>query len=241
MRKFITFVLLNLICSVCFSQTYDIDKKIVNNKVKITVEQTITTTKTIEQDFELEPDTLRHIGRYVRVDTVDNGFEQGIEVVYRIVEGKIPYQDNSQERYGFTEDEFNYNFYNPEYEPIPVYKNGKYGYINLDGVITIPLKFDKADNFFKEKDGNLYAIVNKNGKYGVIDAKGNTIVDFIYKEFIYFDNEKEVQTTKSSGHPVNKLVADYTGELVQNRIYLVYDDKNRYEFEFENGKFIQKN
>ena len=239
MRNFIPFVLLNLICSVCVSQTYNIDKKIVNNKVKITVERTITTTKTIEQEFELEPDTLRHIGRYVRVDTVDNN-EKGIEVVYRIVEGKIPYQDNNQDYFSFTEETFNYNFYHPEYEPIPVYKNGKYGYINSDGAITIPLKFDKADNFFKEKDGNLYAIVNKNGKYGVIDAKGNTIVDFIYKEFIYFDNEKEAQTTRSGARPVNKLVADYTGELVQNRLYLVYDDKYSYQFAFENGKFIQK-
>lgn len=59
---------------------------------------------------------------------------------------------------------FQFNLY-------PAFSNSKYCYINADNEIVIPFKFDKADVFYKGKEG-IYAIVKIGDKYGLINEKG---------------------------------------------------------------------
>jgi Serine/threonine protein kinase len=54
-------------------------------------------------------------------------------------------------------------------------KNKKWGYIDKNGTIVIPLKYDYAASF---SEG--LAAVEKNGKRGYIDKDGNTMISFKY-------------------------------------------------------------
>ncbi len=68
-------------------------------------------------------------------------------------------------------------------------KDGKYGYVNKDGIVVVDYIYDDA----KEQNKFGYASVKKNGMWGCIDAKGkevitpaytltnNTIIEFINK------------------------------------------------------------
>lgn len=61
-----------------------------------------------------------------------------------------------------------------------VVKNGMVGYINGDGVIEIPLMYQRYPNDLKSglfSDG--YVKVYKNNKYGILDSCGNEIVPFV--------------------------------------------------------------
>lgn len=58
---------------------------------------------------------------------------------------------------------------------VPVYKNGKFGYMDKLGKVTIPYLYQTAGDF---NDG--LAVVSKNNKYGVIDQKGEIVVPFKY-------------------------------------------------------------
>lgn len=65
----------------------------------------------------------------------------------------------------------------------PVFKNGKWGYINQLNEIIIPFLFDDADVFSENKAAvNIGGRLNdggwvEGGSWGVIDAKGNYIVE----------------------------------------------------------------
>lgn len=55
----------------------------------------------------------------------------------------------------------------------PVRINGKWGYVNTAGKLSIPCQWDRADNF-----RNGYAAVEMNGQYAIIDPLGNQISEF---------------------------------------------------------------
>ena len=50
--------------------------------------------------------------------------------------------------------------------------NGKYGYINGDGEVVIPFKFDKVEKFIGKK-----ASIRIHNKWGLIDTSGNFIIE----------------------------------------------------------------
>jgi len=51
-------------------------------------------------------------------------------------------------------------------------ENGKYGYVNADGIVVVNYEYDDA----KEQNEFGYAAVKKDGKWGAIDAKGNVVI-----------------------------------------------------------------
>ena len=57
-------------------------------------------------------------------------------------------------------------------------KNGKYGYVDEDKKVVIPLVYDSARKFSAEG----FAAVKKDGKYGFIDTTGKECVPFIYDD-----------------------------------------------------------
>ena len=74
-------------------------------------------------------------------------------------------------------------------------KNGKYGYVNKNGVVVVNYTYDDA----MEQNASGYSAVKKDGKWGAIDDKGkvivepsldldkNTVIDFIGKWHIAED------------------------------------------------------
>lgn len=56
-----------------------------------------------------------------------------------------------------------------------VKKNNKYGYVNQNGILVIPLSFDFVGDF---SEG--YAGVELNEKYGYIDKTGNIVIGYLY-------------------------------------------------------------
>ncbi|HIW57155.1 MAG TPA: WG repeat-containing protein [Firmicutes bacterium] len=62
---------------------------------------------------------------------------------------------------------------------IAVGKDGKYGYVDYNGNLAIPLQFDNI-NPNSDDFNNGIAVAYKNGKLGLIDINGNEITPFIY-------------------------------------------------------------
>ncbi|MDR0915853.1 MAG: WG repeat-containing protein [Oscillospiraceae bacterium] len=56
-----------------------------------------------------------------------------------------------------------------------VKKGNKFGYINTEGELVIPLEYDSAESYYKN-----YAIVSKSGKYGLLNAAGTVAVPLEY-------------------------------------------------------------
>lgn len=56
-------------------------------------------------------------------------------------------------------------------------KDGKYGYVNSQGIVIVDYKYDDAT----EQNKYGYVSVNKNGKWGCLDQKGTVIVETKYE------------------------------------------------------------
>ena len=75
-----------------------------------------------------------------------------------------------------------------------VKKDGKWGYINENGVTAIPFEFEscavadvmESDCSFSFRNG--LAPVCKNGRFGIINEKGETVVDFIFMSILQGEN-----------------------------------------------------
>lgn len=75
-----------------------------------------------------------------------------------------------------------------------VKKDGKWGYINEEGVTVIPFELDscasadamKNDSSFSFRNG--LAPVCKNGTFGIINKNGETVVDFVFMSIIQGEN-----------------------------------------------------
>ncbi len=79
-----------------------------------------------------------------------------------------------------------------------VKQNGKWGYINNYGVVSIPFDFDscaKADTVGEDIAfgfRNNLAPVCKNGKFGIINSKGETVVDFTFDIILQGEDGKYI-------------------------------------------------
>ena len=61
-------------------------------------------------------------------------------------------------------------------------KNGKWGFVSIDGDIKIEPQYEEARSF-----SNGFAAVKKNGKWGIIDTFNEMIVEPKYEDVLYFD------------------------------------------------------
>ncbi len=66
--------------------------------------------------------------------------------------------------------------YNDELMPVKGKDSGKFGYINTEGVLKVPLEYEYASSFC---DG--VAIVRQSEKYGLIDTQNQIVVPIIYE------------------------------------------------------------
>ncbi|MCX6253689.1 MAG: WG repeat-containing protein [Bacteroidia bacterium] len=58
-----------------------------------------------------------------------------------------------------------------------VTKDGKYGFMDVNGKLLIPIIYDDANSFSEDR-----AKVKKDNKYGYVDLNGNIMVPIIYDE-----------------------------------------------------------
>jgi serine/threonine protein kinase len=72
------------------------------------------------------------------------------------------------------------------FERAVVMKNGKYGYVDTNGKLVIPLQYQDAYDFRKEG----LALVKKNKLFGFIDKNGKIKINFHYKKAKSFENGK---------------------------------------------------
>ena len=71
---------------------------------------------------------------------------------------------------------------------IAVSKNGKVGFLDKNGEVIIPFKFDiDASNRLPFKFSNGFGLVYLNKKYGFINRKGETVIPFEYDAISSFD------------------------------------------------------
>lgn len=95
----------------------------------------------------------------------------------------------------------------------PVGKKDHYGFINKEGALVIPFRYDEAKNFHED-----LAPVKKDGKWGFLGRDGHEAIPFIYDEAFGFDGGVA---------PVKKndtwMVINNTGEvLFETEYQLIY-------------------
>lgn len=254
----------------CFSQTKEIqetiNRVIYNNKVGFIKNGFVI----VPFEYELEPVGKRHIGRYLKHDTIFNPDEyKKYEVRFSIIEPNkenisdtVKYdikKDYSKNFYkGYTNDDFSYcnakfldntdeeGYYNEGF--YAVYKNGKYGYIDTNGKLIIPLEYEKANDFIFLKNTDIHnwssgsyediknnilgfyvGIAKKNGKYGIINDRNETILNFIFDDILYHKTTNEYLYLKQPN--ANRDVLQCT-----HVFFCIYKNKI-YFMNFKNGVF----
>lgn len=63
---------------------------------------------------------------------------------------------------------------------IRVDKEGKMGFMDIDGNIVIPIEYESDGSYGYVQGNGTYAIVKKGGKYGAVDMENKTLVNFSY-------------------------------------------------------------
>ena len=101
--------------------------------------------------------------------------------------------------------------------------NGKYGYVDKNGILLIDYKFDNAYDFFENR-AIVYNTIKGIDFYGVINEKGEIIVDM---KFEYADNYSESLALVRLNRKFGFI------ELLGNvKIPIIYDNASK----FQNGK-----
>ena len=113
-----------------------------------------------------------------------------------------------------------YEVYGYESDGLILVKRGKkYGYINNNKKIIIPIKFENADNFSFGR-----ARININGKYGFINKKGEIVIEPIYDGASFFLNP-EITAVKKGNY------WGYINNLGVNITDFIYYGVSPYSFE----------
>lgn len=86
----------------------------------------------------------------------------------------------------------------------------KYGLIDLDGNIIIPVSYD--DMFFKT-DNTRYIVAKKDGKYGIISSTNEELLQFNYNAIEVYDNNIVLVKDNYLGIMDNELKLIYNYEL----------------------------
>lgn len=83
---------------------------------------------------------------------------------------------------------------------IPFNKDGKFGYVNQQGMVVLAPAYERADVFV----GGV-GVVNQNDKYGVIDQKGNWIVKPAYDDIWVNDRDSVLTVRKGNAYGFLRL------------------------------------
>lgn len=85
---------------------------------------------------------------------------------------------------------------------INVCKNDKWGCLDLDGNVVIPLIYDWIFPFGKDPLDTTSA--KRNGKWGIIDRKGTDIIPCVYDEEIVFKHDRAIASTNGKMGMIDK-------------------------------------
>lgn len=86
----------------------------------------------------------------------------------------------------------------PEHMLWPIGVDKKWGYIDVNGEVVIPPRFESASEFF---DG--LAVVKEEGLYGYINLQGNLITAYKYTSALPFKNGEAIVATDSACFVIN--------------------------------------
>lgn len=116
---------------------------------------------------------------------------------------------------------------------ILVIKDGKWGYINYDKEILIPLEYDSLGDFY----GNL-AYAQKDGKYGFVNSSNKIVIDFEYERagdfssiqsdgfrYARVENENKIGYINNKGILVIPYLYDYVQPIFKGIIIAKKDKK----------------
>jgi len=121
-----------------------------NNKVGF-----FDTLGTLKIPFEYDVDTLNRIGSYyLQTEEHDSNGQLTKTTIWTAIDD---------------------NFVNFQEGRCAVIKNGKYGFIDTNNNIVLPVIYDAANNYY-----NGYAVVALGDKFGIIDTAGNFKIPCIY-------------------------------------------------------------
>lgn len=125
---------------------------------------------------------------------------------------------------------------------IPVLKNNKWGYIDIEGNIAIPFQFDSASSFSDKK-----SMVEINNEKKYINTKGEFIEEeevsykFDIKEYEFIvPLSSNLFMVSESKDDIKIKIVDKKGNLVSDDIYLYaiyYDEFNKVLARKENGQY----
>ena len=96
-----------------------------------------------------------------------------------------------------------------------VKRNGKYGYININGEEVIPCQYDVASSF---SEG--LAFVKRNRKYGYINTEGKEVIPCQYDKATTFFENHAVVSKNSKYHFINKSGQEVLYDEKEKTIYL---------------------
>ncbi len=111
------------------------------------------------------------------------------------------------------------------FEMLPFKKNGKYGFMDIDGMQRIAPVYSSVAPF---KEG--LAVVSKNGKFGYINKNGDVVVDLIYSGANDFEQGRaiverfeRVGMIDRTGVPIFETVFEDLGVISEGLIYGMKD------------------
>lgn len=78
-------------------------------------------------------------------------------------------------------------------------KDKKYGYLDIDGSLIVPIIYEDAENFSQG-----LAAVKKHGKWGYVDEKGEEVIDFKFDDASDFEEGSALVTVKGRSYYIDK-------------------------------------
>lgn len=133
------------------------------------------------------------------------------------------------------------NIFDLEEEMILIYKNNKYGYLNNQGELAIPLQYEQADNFSE----GLAAIKLTDSQWGYINKNGEYIIEPNYDwagsfndgiAYVYLNDEEKY--INKHGEYVEAPV--YDSEIEYFDGLALYLEDNLYGYINETGEIVIK-
>ncbi|MGE5415393.1 MAG: WG repeat-containing protein [Acidobacteriota bacterium] len=122
----------------------------------------------------------------------------------------------------------------------PVWSYGKGGFINQDGKMIIPPRFESVSQF---SDG--LALVSKNGRYGFIDPTGKLVIDYkrrntgdFHEGLALISDQTQQYFINRQGKVALKLAGDYFGDF--NESLAFFSQNGKYGYIDKTGKVVIK-
>lgn len=125
-------------------------------------------------------------------------------------------------------------------KPILIVRNGKYGYIDSNGDILIPIEYDAIGIFIEDK-----ALVKKNDKIGILNKNGEKVLPLKYTE-IYIGENNNFILKEEDGQYISydlkeKIILNIDKIYKINEKMVAFSEKNKFGIMNYKGEIIIPN